>query len=165
MISNLVLNDGMKTIAEIRRDNLKRLVNETASRTLREVSDLTNVNPAYLSQIKNALPDHHGNPREMGDAIARRLELGMGKPKAWMDNDHGDIEPPPARSAQPTVVEKVMRALAPALASEQSMRTMIEENRKLAAELRAAKQDIALLKSKTQSLKPEGKAPKQKTAK
>lgn len=69
---------------EIRRSNMLLLVEETPSKTLRELAEICEVNVAYLSQIKSKK-----TKREMGDDIARRLERGMKKPPGWMDVQQG----------------------------------------------------------------------------
>lgn len=72
----------MKTIAEIRRDNLARLIKEFG--TLEKVAELGETSPVYLSQIKNRTIDPKTKKsREMGSALARKLEKG--KVVGWMD--------------------------------------------------------------------------------
>jgi phage repressor protein C with HTH and peptisase S24 domain len=79
--AKLRFNVSMKTISEIRRDNLLLLKEEF--RTYRKISDLSGTDPAYLSQIINKHDD-----RGMGDELARKLEVGCGKGHGWMDQDH-----------------------------------------------------------------------------
>lgn len=43
----------------------------------------------YLSQIINGARSSTGTPRGIGDALARKLELGCGKDVGWMDKPHG----------------------------------------------------------------------------
>lgn len=77
----------MKTVAEIRRSNLESLVAELGS--LESVADAGSTSSVYLSQVKHQTIDRKtGKPRQMGGAIARRLEVGCNKPKGWMDKDH-----------------------------------------------------------------------------
>lgn len=77
----------MKTVAEIRRSNLESLVAEIGS--LESVADAASSSAIYLSQVKHQTIDRKtGKPRQMGGAIARRLEVGCNKPKGWMDKDH-----------------------------------------------------------------------------
>ena len=77
----------MKTIAEIRRDNLLILISEhgtTAALNTRVGMTRTD---ATLSQIKNRSPDSKtGAPKGMGDALARRIEVSLGLEVGWMDN-------------------------------------------------------------------------------
>lgn len=87
------MNKQMKTSAEIRIENLDRLVQETASKTLRELADRCDVSSAYLSQVRNKIPETKtGKPKNMGDSVARKLENGMGKPTGWMDYDAGYVD-------------------------------------------------------------------------
>jgi hypothetical protein len=85
----------MKTVNETRRDNLEILVQKTISKSLRELAELTDTSPAHLSQIRNKLSaTPNGKPKEMGDATARKLEIGMGLPRGWMDQSHLDGQSP-----------------------------------------------------------------------
>ncbi len=80
-------NLAMKTIAELRRENLLRLIAEFETQD--KVSELSDVSQVYLSQIKNQSADYRtGRPRQMGSRTARTLELGCGKPIGWMDTEH-----------------------------------------------------------------------------
>lgn len=79
----------MKTIAEIRSENLLALIklHTTADR----VAELSGVSPVYLSQLKNGTPDaKNGRPRTMGAVTARKLEAGCSKPIGWMDKQHSE---------------------------------------------------------------------------
>jgi hypothetical protein len=84
----------MNTIAQIRRANLERLVIRLG--TLEAVADKGQTSSIYLSQIRNmAVDTKTGRPREMGTAMARRLEVGTDKPSGWMDVDHAFEGPEP----------------------------------------------------------------------
>lgn len=77
----------MKTAEELRRENLELLVEQFGS--LRALADAIETNPAYLSQVRNALPESStGKPKEIGAALARRLENAAGKERGWMDHEH-----------------------------------------------------------------------------
>ena len=57
--------------------------------SLESVADAGSTSSVYLSQVKHQTIDRKtGKPRQMGGAIARRLEVGCNKPKGWMDKDH-----------------------------------------------------------------------------
>lgn len=79
----------MKTIAEIRRDNLLILIVEQGSMAaLNEKIGLVRTD-ATLSQIKNQSPDSKtGAPKAMGDAFARKIEKELKLEAGWMDNSH-----------------------------------------------------------------------------
>jgi len=79
----------MKTIAEIRRDNLMILIGEQGSMAaLNEKIGLVRTD-ATLSQIKNQSPDSKtGAPKSMGDAFARKIEKELNLEAGWMDNSH-----------------------------------------------------------------------------
>lgn len=77
----------MKTINEIRLDNLEALITEFGKAEL--VAEKGETSSVYLSQIRNRAPDKKtGKLRQMGDDIARKLERGCNKEIGWMDNTH-----------------------------------------------------------------------------
>lgn len=77
----------MKTIDQIRLDNLELLISELGSADA--VAEMANTSPVYLSQIRNRTPDSKTKkPREMGGPLARKLEECCGKEIGWMDNHH-----------------------------------------------------------------------------
>ena len=81
----------VKSINEIRRDNLLLLVKEAGSAA--RLSLLTGVPAPYISQVSRGVAHSNkgGRPRVMGDDVARRLEQKMSKPHAWMDADHSAL--------------------------------------------------------------------------
>ncbi len=77
----------MKTIAEIRLDNLRLLISDFGTQD--RVAELAGTSPVYLSQILNGAADSKtGKVRQIGDPLARKLEEGCGKETGWMDNIH-----------------------------------------------------------------------------
>lgn len=77
----------MKPVSDIRRENLEKIVKEMG--TLEAVASIAKSSSIYLSQIRNgALDAKTGQPRGMGNDIARRIEAGAGKPTGWMDQQH-----------------------------------------------------------------------------
>lgn len=86
MQSALLLNDSMATSKEIRIENLRALVKEFT--TADAVAQAAGTAPMYLSQILNSAKSSTGTPRGIGDKLARKLEVGCGKPEGWMDTDH-----------------------------------------------------------------------------
>lgn len=77
----------MKTVGEIRLANLEALVREFG--TLDAVATRAESTSVYLSQLRNGTIDQKtGKGRQMGNAIARRLEKACGKPSGWMDAPH-----------------------------------------------------------------------------
>lgn len=76
---------GMKTIAEIRLENLELLVEEFE--TADAVAERCGTSAVYLSQIRNQAKDSKtGKPRQIGDPLARKLETGCDKEIGWMDH-------------------------------------------------------------------------------
>lgn len=84
----------MSTVADIRLQNLERLVAEFG--TLAAVAERGGTSSIYLSQIRNKAKDAKtGRPREMGSGMARKLEEGTGKPWGWMDSEHSQQDEAP----------------------------------------------------------------------
>ncbi len=76
----------MKTVSQIRRDNLLLLLERHGSlANLNEKLELARTD-ATLSQIKNQSTTSRGNPKMMGDTMARRIEAALGLEEGWMDN-------------------------------------------------------------------------------
>lgn len=80
----------MATSKELRIENLRTLVHEF--RTADAVAQRAGTAPMYLSQILNGAKSSSGTPRGIGDALARKLELGCGKPVGWLDLPHWTTE-------------------------------------------------------------------------
>lgn len=77
----------MKTVADIRRENLDLLAENLGA--MERVAEVAETSPVYLSQIKNQTTDSKTQrPRQMGSQLARKLEQKFGKPTGWMDQDH-----------------------------------------------------------------------------
>lgn len=77
----------MKTVAEIRHDNLLLLLEETG--TAEALANLVESSPIYISQLRNkAVDSKTKKPRQIGDALARKLESRCGKEVGWMDHEH-----------------------------------------------------------------------------
>lgn len=78
----------MKTVAQIRRENLLKLIEGQGSiAKLNERLELARTD-ATLSQIKNQSLTSRGNPKMMGATLARRLESALNLGEGWMDHDH-----------------------------------------------------------------------------
>jgi len=73
---------------QIRIQNLELLVTEAGSAA--KLARIVGTNSSYLSQVRNQMPTRKGTPRGVGDDLAEKLELGMGKPAGWMDEPHED---------------------------------------------------------------------------
>lgn len=75
---------------EIRLNNLMLLVQEAGS--IVNVANRCDTSAAYLSQIINKAPSSTGQPRGVGNKLARKLEDGFGKPRGWIDLDHSNYD-------------------------------------------------------------------------
>ena len=78
----------MRTVGEIRRNNLEELIRQHGS--LAELNDKLALprTDATLSQIRNQSLSSRGKRRSMGDELARRIESALGLEVGWMDNTH-----------------------------------------------------------------------------
>jgi hypothetical protein len=83
--AKLTSNSAMKTVAEIRRDNLRQLKKEF--KTYVVLAEKAETDAAYFSQVLSKK-----TPRNMGDDLARKLEIGCKKPNGWMDHEHHAVE-------------------------------------------------------------------------
>lgn len=99
--SSLLCNAGMET-KDIRRANLLAFLAgaKTLGKTDRQFAEENDVDPAYISQIKNGT-------RDMGSRFARKLEQAMTLPYGYMDQLH---EADPAYEAEATVPAPVVVA-------------------------------------------------------
>lgn len=69
----------MKTISEIRRENLDRILEEVGTQA--EIARRMNRSAKQVNQWFGK-----GTARDMSSALARELEEVFGKPRGWMDN-------------------------------------------------------------------------------
>lgn len=82
----------MHEIGDIRLANLELVISEMGS--LERLAVAADTSSVYLSQVRNRAQDSKtGRPRQMGTAMARRIEAAAGKPPGWMDVHH-TMEPP-----------------------------------------------------------------------
>ena len=73
---------------EIRRINLRALIEEAGG--VPQLAAKACVSDKYLRQILTGfMGPKDRNPRQVGDALARKIERGCGKPLGWMDAVHG----------------------------------------------------------------------------
>lgn len=87
IFSDLLFNAGMKTIGEIRRENM--LIAQDRVGGAEQLAELADLSAAYLSQIKNkTLESKTKKEKQMGDKAARKIEIALGEPVGWMDADH-----------------------------------------------------------------------------
>jgi hypothetical protein len=80
------------TIQEIRRTNLRLLIEESDDKTAIALAKRCDTSASYLSQILIRFKMASGKSREVGTGLARKLEKGCKKPKGWMDSVHHDGE-------------------------------------------------------------------------
>lgn len=88
-ISDSLSNGGMKTIDEIRRENLKALTKDTGGvKASAEKCDMTE--SQYSNLMHGAKDSKTGKPRGFNNTTARKIECAFGKERGWLDNVHND---------------------------------------------------------------------------
>lgn len=98
----------MKTCAEIRIDNLRKLVGDYGGNV--RLAEKIGKAEAQISQWLNSAKDSKtGRPRSMSDDMARLVEQKCGKEHGWMDNDHSDVGLEQFRQLPPEVRTWLMR--------------------------------------------------------
>lgn len=78
----------MKTVGQIRRENLMQLLEKHGSIAELNVKLGLPRTDATLSQIKNQSITSRGKPKMMGVTLARRIEKDLKLSEGWLDNDH-----------------------------------------------------------------------------
>lgn len=107
-ISESLFNDCMKTIDEIRRDNIELLIGECGS--LKGLADILDKSESQVSQLLHGSKDSKtGKPRGMNNTTARLIEQKCGKERGWLDNDHSDVGVDTFRALPPEVRAWLMR--------------------------------------------------------
>lgn len=80
----------MKTVEEIRRENLAILAEEYGGWA--KLANHLSINSSQISQWWTAAPDSKsGKPRDMSPMSARRIEEKCEKPRGWFDHEHDQI--------------------------------------------------------------------------
>lgn len=108
LISESLSNAPMKTIDEIRRDNIQVLIDEHGGN--KSLADLLGKSEAQVSQLLHGSKDSKtGKPRGMNNTTARSIEAKCGKERGWLDNDHSDVGVDTFRALPPEVRAWLMR--------------------------------------------------------
>lgn len=99
---------------DIRHINLLALIAEY--KTLTALAEAALTSEKYLWQVLHRIPLKSGNPRQIGDRLAEKIEIGCGKPPGWMDNDHRKqpMAASQALSTQEAELLRCFRAAGPA---------------------------------------------------
>jgi transcriptional regulator with XRE-family HTH domain len=71
----------MKSINDIRRDNLREIIDKDFDGTQTRLAEALKLQPNLVSRWL------HGT-KNIGDAVARKIETAARKPKYWLDTDH-----------------------------------------------------------------------------
>ncbi|MBO0256071.1 helix-turn-helix domain-containing protein [Escherichia coli] len=71
----------MKSIHDIRRDNLKDLIDREFNGVQSRLAERMEIEPNLVSRWSN-------NKKKIGDTVARKIEKAGNKPTNWLDVDH-----------------------------------------------------------------------------
>jgi len=92
VIIKLLYIYAMKTVDEIRRDNMRILQSEAGSAT--KAANMMRWPLPQFSNLRDGVPDSQsGKRRGMRPDTARKLEKAFGKPEGWLDKDHSTNKP------------------------------------------------------------------------
>ncbi len=81
----------MKTIDDIRRENLRQIERESGSPSA--AAARLEMSPSQFSNLRDGAKDSKtGKPRGMSSSTARRIEGKAGKPSGWLDQHHGSVD-------------------------------------------------------------------------
>lgn len=76
----------MKSINDIRRENLRDIINRNFDGRQVRLAERLEINANVISRwLKPATDKNH---KAIGDTVARKLEVAANKPKFWIDRDH-----------------------------------------------------------------------------
>ena len=97
-------------VYEIRRSRLSKLLEETYNNKKTLLAKELDIQPSYLSRFSTK---NRANHRNIGDAMARRMEAASGKPRGWMDStvDRDSIDTSIKKSGhvEPAVLDIITR--------------------------------------------------------
>ena len=86
MIGGKLFNIMMKTTSEIRRENIKRLVQKHGGTSALNIAIGGSARDSTFSQILNQSANSKGGkPKVVGDRMARSIEESLKLPNGWMD--------------------------------------------------------------------------------
>lgn len=81
----------MSNIKDIRYQNFLKLIKEYGN--IAKLSRLCGyTQPTYFYQIRGKKIGANGQPIELGNNVARKLEKATNKPRGWLDKEHSDEE-------------------------------------------------------------------------
>lgn len=84
-------NSGMDTVDSIRLAKLEKAIARMGS--IEALAEAAGLSAAYISQVRNELPDSKtGTPKRLGRIAARKIETALEEERGWMDSAHtGDL--------------------------------------------------------------------------
>lgn len=117
----------MKTIEEIRKENLARLIQSTTDGNITKFSTNIDKSHSQISQIINASTTETGKPKGMGSNLAREIEKKLRLERGWMDHDHGECAP--LYTTNDPLVARAMQIMEPmpTYAKELEIRSLAEK--------------------------------------
>ncbi|MDP1586304.1 MAG: hypothetical protein Q8M07_01050 [Prosthecobacter sp.] len=110
----------MKTIEEIRRENLQILIDGYASGNATKFGDIVGRSQSQISNVLNHV-------RDIGSALARDIEIKLNLERGWLDHDHD--EKAPLYTTNDPLVARAMQIMEPmpTYAKELEIRSLLKK--------------------------------------
>lgn len=110
-------------IHEIRRRNLRKIIEEQFDGSAAELTRQVDIDPSYISRIFIIKKSQHR--RNIGNKIARKIEKACGKPHGWMDQPHGQSQP--TEEGGPRLTKEAIKIAWQWLALPKAQRAAVKE--------------------------------------
>jgi len=114
----------MRSIREIRRENLQRLANEFGSQIA--LAEASETSPAYINHLLNKRKDGT-YVKELGHKLARKIEDKLDLSHGWLDTNHIKTE----EKQEEIGIEKLERDIDPLSMIISNMSKKMSETNKL----------------------------------
>lgn len=77
-----------KPVAEIRRENLERVISDVFGGVALRLAEAIGVAPPHIARVRKS-----GKwSQNIGDQMARNVEVAARLPEGWLDHQHDDME-------------------------------------------------------------------------
>lgn len=101
--SSMFAMGNMKSLAQIRRDNLRRVIKDYFNDSVVEFTDKAGYStPVLVYRLLSPT-----KPKGIGDKLARKVEGMANKPKHWLDHDHNEAVGPIGTRDEPAAYRVV----------------------------------------------------------
>lgn len=122
-LSDAALIDGVE-ISKIRRMRLQELIDTKYGGVQAEFAKKAGVNPTQISTALNPSPKNPKYARQIGEKLARKIEVALELPIGWLDGTEDLRQPQPKYLVSPTSILPDVEALENVIAA---VETFLEE--------------------------------------